>query len=133
LSNKLLLLYCAQGAKKAIINMSEQGKTLNNDIYLYELPCTGRVNELLLTNILENGFDGVLVIACHRENCRFLDGNLYAEKRVQRLEKLFAQAGIKHKNVGIIFTAPDQSHKLHDQIIKFYKTITQEVEECPQK
>ncbi len=116
---KLLLLHCAESGKKALDKMTELGPALPEDVRTFELPCSGRVNEALLLDALQDGFDGVMVIACHKENCKYLDGNLRAEKRIVRVKKILSDAGINNKYVDMMFIAPDEARKLSRRILDF--------------
>jgi len=121
--DNILLIHCAEGAKKALKRMSELGCTLPGNMTLFELPCTGRVNEVLLAQTLEDGYRGIIILGCHRDNCRYRNGNLKAEKRITRINKLLSDAGIKNKQVEMIFIAPDEGLKLSQEIDRYIKKI----------
>lgn len=123
-SKMVLLLHCAESGKKALDKITQLGLTLPEDVSISELPCSGRVNEALLMEALEDGFDGVMVIACHKENCKYLDGNLRSEKRVARVKNLLADAGIDNKYVDMTFIAPDEGRKLLMKIQDFCEKVT---------
>lgn len=127
MDSKILLLHCAEGGKKAIKNMVTRFRKLPENCLTFELPCTGGTDEALLLETLESGFDGVLVVGCRRENCKYLTGNLRAENRVQRVRDLLQEAGIKAKTVDIVFVAPDEGKKLSEHLETFYESCHQEV------
>ena len=120
---KLLLLHCAESGKKALDRMTQRGHKLPGNIQTFELPCTGRVNDVLLMETLQDGFDGVLVIGCHKENCKYLDGNMRAEKRVNHVKQILADAGIDKKHVEMVFVAPDEGARLSGIIQDFYEEM----------
>jgi coenzyme F420-reducing hydrogenase delta subunit len=120
---KLLLLHCAESGKKALQRMIQLGHKLPGNIQTFELPCTGRVNDVLLMETLQDGFDGVLVIGCHKDNCKYLDGNMRAEKRVNHVQKILADAGIDKKHVDMVFVAPDEGNRLSRIIKDFYEAM----------
>jgi F420-non-reducing hydrogenase iron-sulfur subunit len=49
------------------------------------LPCTGRIDESLLLKAFENGADGVMVIGCLEGDCHYINGNIRARARVERV------------------------------------------------
>jgi F420-non-reducing hydrogenase iron-sulfur subunit len=118
-AGRVLLLACAEGGRKALARMAELGYTLRSEVRVFELPCAGRVNEVMLMEALEKGFTAVLVVACRRDNCRYLEGNLRAEKAVRRLRKLLEEAGISNRFLDIVFTAPDEGRRLAEIIREF--------------
>ena len=73
---------------------------------------------------LQDGFDGVLVIGCHKDNCKYLDGNMRAEKRVNHVKKILGDAGIDQKYVDMVFVAPDEGSRLSRIIADFRLQIT---------
>jgi coenzyme F420-reducing hydrogenase delta subunit len=119
----LLIIHCAEGAKKALQSIGQIGLGLPQGVRTFELPCAGRVNEVLLMETLQNGVGGVLVVGCRKENCRYLDGNLRAEKKVERVKKLLADAGIAGRFVDMAFAAPDEGRKLHSAIMSAYERL----------
>jgi coenzyme F420-reducing hydrogenase delta subunit len=115
----ILLIHCAEGAKKALKRMTELGKRLPGNVVLFELPCTGQVNEVLLTETLEKGFKKIIVLGCHRDNCRYLTGNIRAEKRIHRINSMLENAGIRDRQIAMMFIAPDEGLKLSEEIEAF--------------
>jgi len=49
------------------------------------LPCTGRIEESLLLRAFEKGADGVMVIGCLEGDCHYVNGNIRARARVERV------------------------------------------------
>ena len=58
---------------------------------LVMMPCTSKVEPSHLLKILADGADGVQVVGCPRRQCRRLDGNLRAEKRIEYARRLLHQ------------------------------------------
>jgi len=54
---------------------------------LVMIPCTGKIETSQLLSILAEGVDGIQVVGCPRQQCHRLDGNLRAEKRVERVRQ----------------------------------------------
>lgn len=119
MADSILIIHCAEGAKKALARMSEEGHKLPPQFKTFELPCTGNVNEVLLMENLQNGSAGVVVLGCQKENCKHMDGNLRAERKVARVKKLLSEAGVEGKFVEMIFTAPDEGKRLHNTLLAF--------------
>ena len=62
---------------------------------MLRFPCTGKIEENYLLAAFEKGVDGVLVAGCLEGGCHFLEGNLRARKRVQRVKQILAEIGIE--------------------------------------
>ena len=61
---------------------------------LIPLPCSGKVDILYLTKSFETGADGVAVVTCNKGDCRYIEGNLRAQKRVEAVDALLEEIGL---------------------------------------
>ncbi|OGP57769.1 MAG: F420-nonreducing hydrogenase [Deltaproteobacteria bacterium RBG_13_52_11b] len=64
------------------------------NIKVVKVPCTGRVDNLLILKAFESGADGVYLAGCLEGECHFLRGNLRANKRVQYVKTLLEEVGL---------------------------------------
>lgn len=58
------------------------------------VPCTGRIDPLLVVKAFEQGADGVLVSGCHPGDCHYVQGNLVARRRFIALRALMEFLGL---------------------------------------
>lgn len=58
------------------------------------LPCTGRIEEAVILQAFEGGADGVMVIGCLEGDCHFINGNLRAKARVERVIKILDEINL---------------------------------------
>jgi F420-non-reducing hydrogenase iron-sulfur subunit len=63
-------------------------------VKIVKVPCTGRVDVLLILRTFESGVDGVYLAGCLEGECHFLRGNLRAKKRVQYAKALLDEVGL---------------------------------------
>jgi len=68
-------------------------------VRIIRLPCTGKVDALVLMKAFEDGADGVFVAGCMEGECHFLEGNLRAKKRVTYVKKLLAEVQIEPERI----------------------------------
>ena len=71
-----------------------------------KLPCSGMTTDVLLLKAFEDGADAVIVLACPEQSCRYLQGNLRARKRVERVKKLLDEAGLDGGKLNIYNVNP---------------------------
>lgn len=64
------------------------------NVKIVKVPCTGRVDTLLILKAFESGVDGVYLAGCLEGECHFLRGNLRAKKRVQYVKVLLDEVGL---------------------------------------
>ncbi len=63
------------------------------NVRIIRLPCTGKVDAILLMKALEDGADGVFIAGCLEGECHFFEGNLRAKKRVAYVKRLLNEVG----------------------------------------
>jgi coenzyme F420-reducing hydrogenase delta subunit len=68
-------------------------KIENVKLNAVSLPCSGRVNLLYLLKAIETGSDGVILLTCKIGECKYLQGNLRAQKRIDAIDDLLDEAG----------------------------------------
>lgn len=78
---------------------------------MVRLPCTGRVDVLLILHAFENGADGVYVAGCMEGECHFLRGNLRARRRVEYVKGLLDEVGLGRERVEMFNMSASQGQK----------------------
>ena len=71
-------------------------------LILISLPCSGKVSLLYLLKSIETGSNGVILATCKFGECKYLQGNYRAEKRVEYVDELLAETGFKKGRVKFI-------------------------------
>jgi F420-non-reducing hydrogenase iron-sulfur subunit len=64
-------------------------------VEIVRIPCTGKVDAILLLKAFTSGADGVYVAGCLDGDCHFISGNLRAKTRIAAAKKLLAEAGLE--------------------------------------
>lgn len=65
-----------------------------SNIKIVKVPCTGRVDVIHILKAFEKGADGVYVAGCLEGNCHYLEGNIWARKRVEHVKKMLDRLGV---------------------------------------
>lgn len=52
-----------------------------HNVRMIRLPCTGRIDFMLLLKAFEQGADGIIVSGCHPNDCHYTAGNFHARRR----------------------------------------------------
>ena len=96
----IVVLVC-QGALSEKIK--GRGELQDGDlaIRVLTLPCSSKLEVGHLLRILERGVNGVQVVGCPSESCRFLVGSRLLEKRVRRAQQLLEEAGLPGLRVAM--------------------------------
>ena len=65
------------------------------DVRIIQVPCTGKVDIIHLLQAFEAGADGVFVAGCLEGDCHFMEGNLFAKRRVKRVKEILDKVGLQ--------------------------------------
>jgi len=85
-------------------------------IKVQTVPCTGRIDVLHLLKALEEGADGVLVVACPEGNCHHLTGNERAAKRLAYAQDLLREAGMEAERLRLVNLGIGQGQAFADLV-----------------
>lgn len=91
--------YCAYASADLAGSMRLQ---YPSGVRIIRTPCTGRLEVEYFMRALENGADGVLVAGCLEGGCHFIEGNLFAKKRVQAARFLLEECGIEKERLRMV-------------------------------
>jgi F420-non-reducing hydrogenase iron-sulfur subunit len=100
---------------------SPQSSTMENVVFV-GLPCAGRVDTLHVLEAFYSGFDGVLIAACEKDECKLEKGNEKAEERISSLKKLLAEVNLEDR-LDICFVSPKNVGDLDERIKLFIERI----------
>ena len=64
------------------------------EVKFIKLPCSSMVKDIFLLRAFEAGADGVVVLVCPQGQCRYVEGNIRAKKRVAWVKNLLDEIGI---------------------------------------
>ena len=95
------------------------------NVRIIRLPCTGKVDAILLMKALEDGADGVFVAGCMEGECHFLEGNLRAKKRVAYVKRLLEEVGTDPQRVEMF----NLSSAMGGRFAEIVEEMTQRIKE----
>jgi F420-non-reducing hydrogenase iron-sulfur subunit len=64
------------------------------NVRIIHAPCTGKIEMEHILEAFLKGIDGILVAGCLEGGCHFLEGNLRARKRTDRIREILAEIGV---------------------------------------
>jgi len=93
----------------------------NCEIKTVKMPCSSMVKDVFLLRAFEAGADGVVVLACPEGQCRYLEGNIRAKKRVAWVQNLLDEIGLDGRRLSLAnMPAGDKAtaNQVLDDVIK---------------
>lgn len=98
---------------------------LQKDLRLVKIPCSGKIDVIYLLKALEQGAEGIMLFACHKDNCRYVWGNERAEKRKEQVRKLLEDIGIEGERVEFVHVAANQGNQFNAAVRSMAEKIRQ--------
>jgi coenzyme F420-reducing hydrogenase delta subunit len=89
------------------------------------LPCTGKVDAIVLMKAFEDGVDGVFVAGCMEGECHFVEGNLRAKKKVAYVRRLLKEVGTDPQRIEMF----NLSSAMGGRFAEIVEEMTQRIKE----
>ena len=119
---KIVVFACENSGWLAAGHAAELSLSYPEKVNLIKLPCSGKIDVLYFMKALEKA-DGTMILACQKENCKFLQGNIRAAQRVIQTRPTLKEIGIEEDRVGIFYLAANMGHKFAEVVQNFYDKI----------
>ena len=81
------------------------------NIRIIKIPCSGRIDPLLIIKALRMGFDGVLISGCHPGDCHYQTGNYRARRRIAIAKKMLEYMGVEPERVQSSWVSASEGDK----------------------
>ena len=87
------------------------------------VPCSSRINPLLILKALQHGADGILVSGCHPGDCHYISGNYVARRKFAILNNLLDYLGIEKGRVHFAWVSAAEGKRFAELV----DDVTEEV------
>jgi F420-non-reducing hydrogenase iron-sulfur subunit len=105
---KITLFHCINAFGDADELFINSGKTC--EIKTVKMACSSMVKDVFLLRAFEAGADAVVVMVCPEGQCRYVEGNIRAKKRVAWVRNLLDEIGLDGRRLSLIhMSAGDES------------------------
>jgi len=97
----------------------------NPNIFIIKVPCTGRVDASLIFKSFKFGFDGVMIIGCRKDSCRFINSVDQVKQKVKLLREVLgpiAEKRIIRKSLSAV-----EGNKFAEIVNSFYQRLSEEI------
>jgi len=93
------------------------------DLRIIRVPCSGRVDPLLVVKAFMEGADGVLVSGCHPRDCHYAEGNFYARRRLEVLKRFLPFMGIEPGRFEYTWVSASEGARWQKVVTEFTNQI----------
>ncbi len=87
------------------------------------IPCSGRLDPLLILEAFSQGADGVAIIGCHEQDCHHRTGIIKAKERYEKLLPILRETGIDQRRLFFGNTSASEGRRLAKLVSDFTKLI----------
>ena len=95
-----IITFCCQNSAYEAGRMARLfGSSLPEGLQMIKVPCAGKVDVDYILSAFEAGADGVLILACHKDNCKSQQGNTFAEWRVEDAGRMLEEIGLEKERL----------------------------------
>jgi coenzyme F420-reducing hydrogenase delta subunit/Pyruvate/2-oxoacid:ferredoxin oxidoreductase delta subunit len=100
LSPRIVVFLCQNSAWEAYqAALKLKHASLPLGLTAIKMPCAGKIDADYLLKAIVYGASGVMVLACHPENCKSHRGNEYARWRVELVQGLLTEVGLNPERI----------------------------------
>jgi len=89
------------------------------NIRIIRVMCSGRVDPELILDTFLYGADGVFIGGCHLGDCHYLEGNYYAEKKIEMAKRLLKAAGVEPERLRLEWISASEGERFAAIITEF--------------
>ncbi|MFH1647379.1 MAG: hydrogenase iron-sulfur subunit [Chloroflexota bacterium] len=95
------------------------------NIRIIKIPCSGRIDPLLIVRALRVGFDGVLVSGCHPGDCHYQTGNYRARRRMSITKKFLEYMGVEPERIQASWVSASEGGKFAEVVTEITSDLKQ--------
>ena len=82
-----------------------------SNVRIIRLPCTGRIDYMMVLKALHKGADGIIVSGCHPNDCHYTSGNYHARRRWMIFKDLMEFMGVDTRRVTFSWVSAAEGAK----------------------
>ena len=132
---RILVLACENDAYPALDMAGMQRKQYSAFVRVVPVRCLGSVNTIWITDALNSGYDGVMMMGCkHGDDyqCHFVKGSELANYRMSKIDDTLKQLSLETERVATYEVAITDIERL-PQLINDYAKVIEKIGMSPMK
>ncbi|MDP2661196.1 MAG: hydrogenase iron-sulfur subunit [Dehalococcoidia bacterium] len=90
-----------------------------SNLRIIRVPCSGRVDPLLVLKSFQQGADAVLIAGCHPGDCHYVQGNYFARRRFALLRQFLDYMGIEKERLRLEWVSASEGRKFSRLVTEF--------------
>jgi len=119
----ILAFCCNWAAHRCLMALSRKGGSIPREITPLSVMCSGRIDCAMVLGAFERGAEGVMVIGCRDDDCRYGVGPARLAPRLTTIRGLMALLGLEDERFERLALDADQSDRLQERLGAFARRI----------
>jgi coenzyme F420-reducing hydrogenase delta subunit len=120
----ILAFFCNWAPYRCYMDVCKSGNTLPHSIYPIKVMCTGRIDPAMVLFAFEKGAEGVVVIGCKENECRYGPGPGQANKMLRAVQRLIHILGLEPERFSTLAYSFDEESRLFEEMDAFAQRIS---------
>ncbi len=112
--------YCAYAAADLA---GSQRRQYPANVRIIHTPCTGKIEMEHILDAFLKGIDGILVAGCLEGGCHFLEGNLRARKRTDRIREMLDEIGVGGERLKMVNLSAAMAPTFVERVTEIVETV----------
>jgi len=93
------------------------------NVRIVQVPCSGRVDPVMIFKALVEGYDGVLVAGCHPGDCHYGTGNYHARRKLAVARRLLETVGVHPDRMFFTWVSAAEGRKFAEVCTTFAESL----------
>lgn len=96
------------------------------NVRIVQVPCSGRVDPVMIFRAFAEGYDGVLVSGCHPGDCHYGTGNYHARRKLAVARRLLETVGVAPERMHFTWVSAAEGRKFAEVCSTFAESLKQQ-------
>lgn len=93
------------------------------NVRIVQVPCSGRVDPVMIFKAFVEGYDGVLVSGCHPGDCHYATGNYFARRKLAVARRLLETVGVHPDRMRFTWISAAEGKRFATVCLEFTDTL----------
>lgn len=93
------------------------------NLRIIRVPCSGRVDPMLVMKAFLEGADGVMVLGCHPGDCHYAEGNYHARRRLVLFHELLDFFGLERERFDLDWVSASEGARFAEVVSTFTEQV----------
>lgn len=122
-TSEILAYCCSYCATSAAVLAGSKRMQYPPCVRIIQTPCTCKVESEHILECFEKGIDGLLVFGCLEGSCHFVEGNLRARNRVERIRSILDEIGLKGERLKMVLVSDSMADDFVQHVQKMVAVV----------